>query len=133
MNVNLSTTWTYNPSDTPPNNPSMYFPEVNQTSASLWWGESLIAWYYLAFINAMTVSAQSSGFYNGYIVINRPLGLATTEAEIKSLDFFSANCYSFQFSKDADYQDVWCGGYFSIGALANRDIMSGIWIRLTAS
>lgn len=127
MNVNLSTTWDYNPADASIDNPSTWFTEVNQTSASLWWGESLMAWYYLAFMNDTVSIAGKSGFYKGYAIFNRTVGLATDEAEIESLDFFSGDCYFFKFSEDAQFTTFWCGGTAPVGNMTENWLLSEIW------
>ncbi|KAH6972962.1 hypothetical protein BKA56DRAFT_492836 [Ilyonectria sp. MPI-CAGE-AT-0026] len=104
MNVNLTTTYNFNPTERWFGVNSARFPGRNKTTkASLWWGESLLAWYSIALTDDMNVAngkleQELKPVFKGYATFvrngtSKPLG-----SEIKSLEFFNAGCFFVPFS-----------------------------------
>ncbi|KAM0812776.1 hypothetical protein AB5N19_12767 [Seiridium cardinale] len=101
--LNLSTTYDFNPPDTF-SGATSGFPGRNQTGkSSLWWGESLLAWYSIATTDDMNAANQEFAkglppIYKGYVSFRRGENSTLGAEGTKSLDFFDASCYFVPFS-----------------------------------
>ncbi|KAH8649855.1 hypothetical protein BX600DRAFT_441954 [Xylariales sp. PMI_506] len=91
FNVNMTTAWGSTYGDSYFLSLFTQFPGVNQTSASLWWGQSIMAWYYEAF--AYDLQTILTNYTIGKLDMTKTTVPATSNDQIKSLDFFSSDCY----------------------------------------
>lgn len=89
----------------------------NETSkASLWWGESLLAWYLIALTNDMHVSNEIffrendtdvPPIYKGHISFTKRKTVLPSVQDIKVLDFFQASCFFVTFSNNGVSPNVY--------------------------
>ena len=148
ISISLTTSYDLNPSDNSPQSFPFTFPGRNETTeASLWWGESLLAWYYVASTQSMhlandafAASGELPPVYKGSATFFLSGDNSTETVNPESLDFFNAGCFFIPFNstgiEDAVY---YChaegmGNSERIGSLAAANVsdpnapLPGIWI-----
>jgi hypothetical protein len=139
IHVNLTTAWDLNAVDDWITHPFAIFPGVNQTSASLWWGQSLLLWYYRALTDNMAHATQAAAqadkpVYKGFVIMHRDEDTPENDDEIKSLGFFRPECYFIPFSPNGRENVYWCGEETTtISDLSQgkgSHILPGIWLNL---
>ncbi|KAF5980121.1 hypothetical protein FBULB1_5365 [Fusarium bulbicola] len=113
--VNMTTTYDVNGID---NDVSTAFPGRNDTAkASLWWGESLLAWYSIALTNDMHVANEKffrgendtdvPPIYKGHISFTKRKTVVPSVQDIKALDFFQVSCFFVPFSDNGVSPNVY--------------------------
>ncbi|CVK92113.1 uncharacterized protein FPRN_09761 [Fusarium proliferatum] len=113
--VNMTTTYDVNGID---NDVGTAFPGRNETAkASLWWGESLLAWYSIALTNDMHVSNEKffrgendtdiPPIYKGHISFTKRKTVVPSVQDIKALDFFQVSCFFVPFSNNGVSPNVY--------------------------
>jgi hypothetical protein len=100
MMMDLMTTYNFNPPDGWHRANFPLFPGRNESSkASLWWGETLLAWNYIALTNDLQLaneifpSKANPAVYKGTIGFTRTSGSVPSNEAIRSLGFFDAVCF----------------------------------------
>ncbi|KAF5670936.1 hypothetical protein FDENT_11106 [Fusarium denticulatum] len=99
--VNMTTTYDVNGID---NDVGTAFPGRNEAAkASLWWGESLLAWYSIALTNDMHVANEKffrgendtdvPPIYKDHISFTKRKTVVPSVQDIKALDFFQVSCF----------------------------------------
>jgi hypothetical protein len=130
--VNLTTTWDFEPAGIMYTTSGEQFIGVNESYSSLWWGQSMMAWYYTEFVGNVENAVESvdgNSIYKGYIIMDRSDGPPTDEEEIKSLDFFHPKCYYAPFSSNGGISISWCKD-MNLSELIHSDdssVLPGIW------
>ncbi|KAF5594608.1 uncharacterized protein FSUBG_9374 [Fusarium subglutinans] len=113
--VNITTTYDVNGID---NDGSTAFPGRNDTAkASLWWGESLLAWYSIALTNDMHVANEKffrgendtdvPPIYKGHISFTKRKAVVSSVQDIKALYFFQVSCFFVPFSNNGVSPNVY--------------------------
>ncbi|KAG5820372.1 hypothetical protein H9Q71_000588 [Fusarium xylarioides] len=133
--VNMTTVYNYNGID---NDVGSAFPGRNDTTkASLWWGESLLAWYSIALTNDMHVEMHVAsqrfwqGFqgenktnyppiYKGHISFSKRKTLVPSVQDIGALDFFQVSCFFVPFSNNGVAPGIY---YCDIKGMGNSDLI----------
>lgn len=110
----MTTTYDVNGID---NDVGTAFPGRNETAkASLWRGESLLAWYSIALTNDMHVSNEKlfrendtdvSPISKGHISFTKRKIVVPSVQDIKALDFFQASCFFVPFSNNGVSPNVY--------------------------
>ncbi|KAF9769451.1 hypothetical protein IL306_013115 [Fusarium sp. DS 682] len=113
--VNMTTTYDNNGID---NDVGTAFPGRNDsTKASLWWGESLLAWNSIALTNDMHVANEKffrgendtnvPPIYKGHISFSKRKTVVPSVEDIKALDFFQVSCFFVPFSNNGVSPNVY--------------------------
>ncbi|RKL04818.1 hypothetical protein BFJ68_g3000 [Fusarium oxysporum] len=113
--VNMTTTYDVNGID---NDVGTAFSGRNDTDkASLWWGESLLAWYSIALTNDMHVANEKffrgendknvPPIYKGHISFTKRKTVVPSAQDIKALDFFQVSCFFVPFSNNGVSPNVY--------------------------
>ncbi|ENH62318.1 hypothetical protein FOC1_g10015289 [Fusarium oxysporum f. sp. cubense race 1] len=113
--MNMTTNYDVNGID---NDVGAAFPGRNGTAkATLWWGESLLAWYSIALTNDMHVANEKffrgendtdvPPIYKGQISFTKRKTVVPSVQDIKALDFFQVSCFFVPFSNNGVSPNVY--------------------------
>lgn len=141
ISVNMTTSYDFNPAEQWIGSVNG-FPGRNSTSKpSLWWGESLFAWYSIAATRDMELTNQNFSepddtppVYKGYVSLVPTITKNATAEQITSLDFFRAGCYFITFSDNGVENPMYVCTTSSVSELMNADQsnpgkpLPGIWL-----
>ena len=128
LSIDLTTSYDLNPSDNSAQSFPSSFPGRNETGKpSLWWGESLLAWYYEAATRDIETAtgnehdASDTSLYKGSATFSRSSDTVPTADDIKSLDFFNAGCFFIAFSNTGVEHSVY---YCHATGMGNKDLIT---------
>jgi hypothetical protein len=123
--INMTTNYDYNGVS---NDVGSSFPGRNATEkASLWWGESLLAWYSTALTNDIHIANDkfSKGdnvlpIYKGQASFSKRKTVVPTVDDIKSLEFLSVSCFFVPWSNNGITPNVY---YCDRGKMNNTNLI----------
>ncbi|KAM0351721.1 hypothetical protein ACHAPU_002233 [Fusarium lateritium] len=110
--MNMTTSYDYNGKS---NDAGSHFPGRNETTkASLWWGESLLAWYSIAVTNDMHTANDkfSQGervlpVYKGQVSFSKRKTVVPSVEDVQSLEFLQVSCFFVPFSTNGVTPNVY--------------------------
>ncbi|KAF4440338.1 hypothetical protein F53441_12286 [Fusarium austroafricanum] len=122
--MNMTTSYDYNA-----DGGNTAFSGRNETKkASLWWGESLLAWYSIALTNDMHISNQlfyenqtdTDPIYKGHVWFQTNESNISSKEDVEGLNMFIPNCFFVPFSNNGVENKVY---YCNRDKMENTDMV----------